>query len=228
MKHIDQFLMPEAVLCDMDGTLVDSECIWFEAERAEFGALGIDWTINDQNLMIGWTIVEGCRNVLQHYGLSAHPQELGERIAARVLDTVARGGVEWRPGAYEFLQMLDSMGIPLALVTSSFRDYTQLVARRAPGRGFATLVTGDAVEHGKPHPEPYLRAAQKLGVTPSKCVAFEDSGAGITSAYRAGVVTVAVPYQGAIPELEGLHILESLEYADASYLDSLMRDRFGT
>lgn len=228
MKHVDQFLMPEAVLCDMDGTLVDSECIWFEAERAEFGALGIDWTIDDQNLMIGWTIVEGCRNVLQHYGLSVNPKEIGERIAARVLDVVVRDGVEWRPGAYEFLQMLDSMGIPFALVTSSFRDYTQLVARRAPGRGFATLVTGDAVEHGKPHPEPYLRAAQKLGVTPSKCVAFEDSGAGITSAYRAGVVTVAVPYQGAIPELEGLHILESLEYADAGYLDSLMRNRFGT
>ena len=226
MKHIDQFLMPEAVLCDMDGTLVDSECIWFEAERAEFGALGIDWTIDDQNLMIGWTIAEGCRNVLQHHGLSVNPKEIGERIAARVLSVVARGGVEWRPGAYELLQMLDSMGIPIALVTSSFSDYTQLVACRAPGRGFAALITGDAVEHGKPHPEPYIRAAQKLGVELSECVAFEDSGAGITSAYRAGAVTVAVPYQGVIPELEGLHILESLEYADASYFDALMRDRF--
>ena len=166
--------------------------------------------------------MEGCRNVLAHYGLSAHPQELGERIAARVFDVVAHGGVEWRPGAYELLQMLDSMGIPLALVTSSFRAYTELVACRAPGSGFSVLVTGDAVTNGKPHPEPYLRAAQELGVAPEECVAFEDSGAGITSAYRAGVITVAVPYQAAIPELEGLHILESLEYADANYFDSLL------
>ena len=172
--------------------------------------------------MIGRQIVSGSQAVIDHYGLDADAHSVGMAIAARVLDMVKSEGVNWRPGAYDLLQHLNEWKVPYSLVTSSYAEYASRVAALAPGCGFADMVTGDMVHRGKPDPEPYSQAAQRLGVDPSNCVAFEDAESGVLSAYYAGVRTVAVPNQTPIPDKPGITIVHSLEDADRAFFASLM------
>ena len=126
-----------------------------------------------------------------------------------VMDRV-RDSVPWRPGALELLTALHDAGVPNALVTMSWRPLTDLVVSLVPPGVFDVVVTGDAVGHGKPHPEPYLTAARLLGVEASDCVAIEDSPAGVASAVAAGVPTIAVPHVVPVPRMAGAVQLPSL------------------
>ena len=116
----------------------------------------------------------------------------------------------WRPGALELLTALHEAGVPNALVTMSWRSLADLVVSLVPPGVFAVVVTGDEVEHGKPHPEPYLAAARLLGVEVSDCVAIEDSPTGVPSAVAAGVPTLAVPHVVPVPRMAGAVQLPSL------------------
>ena len=98
----------------------------------------------------------------------------------------------WRPGARELLAALNVRGVPCALVTMSWQHPTDEVVRQLPPGSFQAVITGDMVMNGKPHPEPYRRAAEELGVDPLSCVAIEDSPTGVASAEAAGCVVVAV------------------------------------
>ena len=102
-------------------------------------------------------------------------------------------GVPWRPGARELLEALRQASVPTALVTMSMRSMADDVVRAIPFEAFDVIVTGDAVDNAKPHPEPYLAAAAALGVDVHDCVAIEDSPAGLTSAWSAGAVAQGVP-----------------------------------
>ena len=104
-----------------------------------------------------------------------------------------RRHVPWRPGARELLDSLNAAGVPCALVTMSWQDIANEVMLHLPPRTFQAVITGDMVANGKPHPEPYRRAAAALGVDPVSCVAIEDSPTGARSAEAAGCVVVAVP-----------------------------------
>lgn len=213
---------PAGVLLDMDGTLINSEPLWFKAQGEEYGKLGIEWGPDLVWLVIGMTIVHGTQRVLDHFHLQADAVQIGHRIAARVLDMVKTDGVEWRPGAYQLLENLGKWQVPAALVTSSSDEYAGLVASWAPHPGFAALVTGDMVQHGKPDPEPYQLAAQLLAVDPGQCVAFEDSPAGVTSARAAGTHAVGVPLALEIPAQPGVTIIDSLAQADEHFFDAVM------
>ena len=116
----------------------------------------------------------------------------------------------WRPGARELLDALRDAGVPSALVTMSWRSMADAVVEALPHEAFAVVVTGDEVDHGKPHPEPYWTAARQLGVEPGDCVAIEDSPTGVRSAVSAGVPTIAVPHVVAVPELPGAVHVDSL------------------
>ena len=87
----------------------------------------------------------------------------------------------------ELLAELASYGVPCALVTMSYRRFVAPVLAALPAETFRVVVTGDAVSHGKPHPEPYLKAAQELRVDPADCLAIEDSNTGARSAEAAGL-----------------------------------------
>ena len=100
----------------------------------------------------------------------------------------------WRPGARELLTSLNRAGVPCALVTMSWKNITDEVLRQMPPGTFRAVITGDMVMNGKPHPEPYRRAAEALGVDPLSCVAIEDSPTGVASAEAAGCVVVAVAH----------------------------------
>jgi beta-phosphoglucomutase-like phosphatase (HAD superfamily) len=108
------------------------------------------------------------------------------------------------------LQALVAEGIPCALVTMSYLRLAETVTAALPPNSFTAVVTGDQVTVGKPHPEAYLLAAERLGADPARCVAIEDSLTGVASAEAAGCVVIAVPHHVSIPPADTRTIVAGL------------------
>jgi HAD superfamily hydrolase (TIGR01509 family) len=176
----------------MDGTLVDTEPYWVEAETEVIAAHGNGiWTDEDARRCVGSDLLVTA-SIVQQSGQVRLPVE---RIVELLLDGVAlriRTSVPWRPGARELLRDLREQRVPCALVTMSYERLVGPVLDSMPAGSFDVVVTGDNVSHGKPHPEPYQHAARLLGVDPPACVAIEDSNPGATSAEAAGCRVLVV------------------------------------
>jgi HAD superfamily hydrolase (TIGR01509 family) len=183
---------PAAVLWDMDGTLVDTEPYWMACERELVAEFGGQWSEDDARSIIGFDLIEAAEVLRDRGGVDLDPHTIVERMLDGVVARV-RERVPWRPGARRLLTELNELGVPCALVTMSWRRLADAVVEALAPITFQAVITGDAVGHGKPHPEPYLRAAAALGADPTECVAIEDSPTGVTSAASAGCVVVAVP-----------------------------------
>lgn len=187
---------PSAVLWDLDGTLIDSEPAWIDAERELALEYGVEWTDVDGLSLVGKGLLDSGR-YLQARGIALTPEEIVERLVASV-ETQLRSHIPWRPGARDVLQSVKDAGIPQVLVTMSYRSLAQIVIDKC---GFFTAsVTGDEVTHSKPHPEPYLAGARAVSVDIMDCVAFEDSVPGTSSAVASGATTIAVPLHAPLPE----------------------------
>ncbi|WP_245566865.1 HAD family hydrolase [Jonesia quinghaiensis] len=190
----------DAVLWDMDGTLISSI-----------------------------HVTEHCWGLwMQHYGYPPEhyhqfhgtparaiveqllPREQWDEGFHRIVDmeTHATDGIELMPGAHDVLAALPQQR--RAIVTSSTRGLAQ-VRMAVTGIDMAVVVTADDVTHGKPNPEPYLRAAQLLGVDPARCVVVEDAPTGLAAGRAAGCATIAVPGTHALEELQADAYLQSLE-----------------
>jgi HAD superfamily hydrolase (TIGR01509 family) len=131
-------------------------------------------------------------------GIDRTPHQIVEELLDGVVERV-EVEVPWRPGARDLLTALREAGVPCALVTMSWRRFVEPVVRALPEGSFAALVCGDEVAHGKPHPEPYLRAADLLGFAPADTIAIEDSPTGATSAEAAGCRVLVVPSHVPVP-----------------------------
>ncbi|MEY3055222.1 MAG: hypothetical protein RL550_1745, partial [Actinomycetota bacterium] len=146
--------------------------------------------------------------IREHGGVDRTPTEIVEMLLDRVVARV-RAEVPWRPGARELLAQVRDSAIDTALVTMSWKRFADEVVRCLPTESFTASVTGDEVSRGKPHPEPYLLAAERLGVRPDDCIAIEDSPTGVRSALAAGCSVIAVPHVVDVsPELA--HLPESI------------------
>ncbi len=192
---------PAAVLFDMDGTLIDSEPYWIEEETALVHSFGGTWTHDDALSLVGNGLWDSAA-VLQSRGVDLTADEIVARLVDGVLGRI-RDEVPWLPGAQELLRSVRDAGVPTALVTMSTRDLAEVVADAMPFPAFDTLVTGDDVSHPKPHPAPYLTAAERLGVDIERCVAIEDSVPGVTSAVASGALTIGVPLHSTLDEDAG-------------------------
>ena len=191
---------PKAVLWDMDGTLVDTEPYWIDSEFELVREHGGTWSHEHAMNLVGNDLLVSGRYIHEHSGIGLSPdrivEELLDRVTARVTDEVP-----WRPGARELLLDLRENGVRCALVTMSYRRFVTPILATLPADTFEVIVTGDAVSQGKPHPEPYLKAAAGLGVDPAHAVAIEDSNTGARSAEAAGCTVLVV--QNHVPVLEG-------------------------
>lgn len=183
----------------MDGTLINSEPYWMTAEAELVGEFGGAWTHQDGLGLVGKGLWDSAR-ILQRHGVRLGEDEIVARLTERVMQQLADLGTPWRPGARELLTELRAEGIPNALVTMSMRRMAELVVAGIGFDAFDTLVTGDDVTNPKPHPEPYLRAAQLLEVAAADTVAIEDSVPGVASAVAAGMIVIAVPFIAEVPE----------------------------
>jgi HAD superfamily hydrolase (TIGR01509 family) len=201
--------LPAAVFWDMDGTLVDTEPYWISAEHAIVEEAGGVWSDEYAHELVGNDLMVSARFIRDNSPVDLDPVEIVDRLLERVIVQV-REHVPWRPGALELLEALAAAGVPSALVTMSWRSLADAVVGALPESTFAAVITGDEVEHGKPHPEPYLAAARALGVVASECVAIEDSPTGVRSAVDAGVPTLAVPHVVPVPVIAGAVQVPSL------------------
>lgn len=191
---------PAAVLWDMDGTLVDTEPYWIESEFELVAAHGGTWSHEHALNLVGNDLQVSGRYIREHSGVDLEPSEIIEELLDRVVARVARK-VPWRPGAVELLADLRSNGVRCALVTMSYRRFVAPILAVLPPDTFEVVITGDAVTQGKPHPEPYQKAAAVLGVDPAATVAIEDSNTGARSAEAAGCTVLVV--QNHVPVLPG-------------------------
>lgn len=203
----------------MDGTLVDTEPYWIAAERELVEAHGGTWTHADALALVGNPLPESAR-ILQAAGVDLGAEEIVEALLSRVIEQVAEH-VPWCDGAYELLAALRDEGVPCALVTMSYRSLAGPIVAQAPEGAFAAVVCGDEVVHGKPHPEPYLLAADRLGVDVTRCVAIEDSPPGIASALASGAATLGVEAVVPVEPAAGLSRTRTLAVVDLPLLARL-------
>lgn len=195
----------------MDGTLVDTEPYWIAAEIALAERDGGTWTQEDGLTLIGHPLPFSARQLRERAGVVGTDEEIVEDLLALVIAQVRAHGVPWRPGAVEMLTALRDADVACALVTMSYASLAEAILAAAPDGAFSVVVTGETVERGKPHPEPYLTAAARLGVDPARCVAFEDSKTGLASAEASGARVVGVQLFVAIPPAPGRSRLARLD-----------------
>lgn len=193
----------------MDGLLVDSEPLWFEAEAAIMARMGSPWGPADQQHLIGGSLA---RSTAYMAGKAAEPVDqevIGRWLVEGMADLVRARGVQVMPGALELLAEVAAAGLPHALVTSSERRFMDQVLA-STGLRFDALVCADDVSVTKPDPEPYLLAAKLVGVPPVDCFALEDSPNGVASAEAAGCRVIAVPSLVPIEPAPGRTVVHSL------------------
>ena len=211
----------QAVLLDMDGTLVDTEGFWWDAEVDVFAELGhrLDTALRD--FVVGGPMSRSAGFLIESTGADITLAELtvllNERFEARIAEQVPL-----MPGAERLLTELARHNVPTALVSASHRRVIDRVLRSLGPERFALTVAGDEVPRTKPHPDPYLLAARTLGAHPSRCAVVEDTATGVAAAEAAGCRVVAVPSVGLIPPAPGRTVVRSLEDVDLPFLRSLI------
>lgn len=206
----------------MDGTIVDTEPYWMRAEEELVASYNGTWTTEAALSVVGSDLWDAAR-VFQAHGVDLPADEIVDRLTTQVLDQVTET-VPWRPGARELLRELKEAGIPCALVTMSLRRMADRFVDAIGFEAFDVVIGGDDIENGKPHPDPYLRGAELLGVSAADCIAIEDSRTGLASALASGAVTLGVPAHLPIPESEGYTLWPTL--ADRTVAD--LSDLFQT
>ena len=183
----------KAVIFDLDGTLIDTEPVWHEAEIRVFAELGVKLT--EQNCLetVGVRIdrvVEYWREKFPWTGKSN--QEVADEVCKTVQKIVAERGV-LKDGALEAIQYFSELGLPLAIASASpkFLIESNIKALKID-QYFKIVHSAEHEINGKPDPAVFLSTAKLLAISPEKCLVFEDSLHGITAAKRAGMTCVAV------------------------------------
>lgn len=201
-----------AVLWDMDGTLVDSEKVWDISLAALYERLGGELTPAVRASMVGSVAENTMRIVYTDLGLELDPAAMAE--SSRWLNDYTaelfEDGLPWCDGAREMLEALAAERTPMALVTNTQRALTERALNGIGRHYFSITVCGDEVRSGKPAPDPYLRAAELLGLSPGHCLAVEDSVTGTAAAERAGCPVLVVPNDVEVPAGNGRRHVSTL------------------
>nr|WP_237462664.1 HAD family phosphatase [Leucobacter chromiireducens] len=184
-------LAPCVVLCDLDGTLLDTERTWLETVCAVVADLGGIASAELISRLEGATVAQAGELIRAELRSPLSERTIGELLEEASL-TALEGTIEWCPGAEEMLAGLRAAGIPMALVTSSSRRWLETAARHVDLSAFSYFVTADDVPATKPDPAPYRIAASLLGRESAECVVFEDSEVGLRAALAAGCTAVLV------------------------------------
>jgi len=214
--------MPAAVLWDLDGTLVDTEPQWMVAESRLVGRFGGSWRVEDGLALVGRDLLTSGRYISDRIGQALTPEAIVDELIDDMVVAVT-SGLDFRPGARRLLDDVRACGVPCGLVTMSWRRLVEPILAQLPTGSFEVVITGDEVTQGKPHPEPYLAAASRLGVPPDRCIAIEDSVAGVTSAQAANCRVVAVPNRVLVPPDPGRVIVTTLVGVDLAGLVAAAR-----
>lgn len=222
-QHLPLSDLPAAVLWDFDGTLVDTEPIWFRSEYELMAELGAEWNDDLAHELVGSDLLSAASVMLEVAGRTdIAPSAAVERMVDKIIAALTAGDFTWRPGARELMEHMQAEGVPCALVSASWRPILSTVLDGLASHPFEVVVAGDDVSRGKPHPEPYLTAAARLGVRPEDCLVLEDSVTGAAAGNAAGCIVAAIPNVVGVPQAERRFHLESLVDVDMTRLRELM------
>ncbi|MGE2688801.1 HAD family hydrolase [Mycolicibacterium pulveris] len=210
----------QAVLFDMDGTLVDSEKLWDVSLSALYGELGGTLSPQVRASLVGSSAEDTIRTVYTDLGLEPDPAAMAEsdRWLHAYTAELFEDGLPWCDGAPELLEALAAEAIPMALVTNTQRMLTERALNSIGRHYFSATVCGDEVARGKPAPDAYQRAAALLGVAPAQCLAIEDSVTGTAAAESAGCPVLVVPNDVEVPGGPRRRHADSLAGLDAAAL----------
>ncbi|SDT79208.1 haloacid dehalogenase superfamily, subfamily IA, variant 3 with third motif having DD or ED [Actinoplanes derwentensis] len=190
----------EAVVFDLDGVIIDTEEVWEEVRRDYVAEHGREFRPDSQDRMMGMSTGEWSAHLADEVGVP----RTAEQVAADVLGRMAgryRQDLPLIPGSVETVRALGAR-YRLALASSSARILIDQVLATAGLTGeFEVTLSTEEVPRGKPSPDVYLTAVERLGLTPAVCAAIEDSSNGLRSATAAGLTVVAVPH-GVYPPAE--------------------------
>ena len=214
----------QAIFFDMDGLLVDSEPLWFEVESEVMAHLGGRWSPSDQHDLVGGSLGKTVDYLLARATRPAPRDEVGRWLVDGLTALLRERGVPVLPGARELLTEVTNAGMPSALVTSSERQIMEAVIPKI-GMSFGATVCAEDVRDSKPAPEPYLLAAELLGVDPAGCIALEDSPNGVAAAEAAGCMVIAIPSLLPIPTRPRRVVASSLSQIDLAMLHGMMGGR---
>jgi HAD superfamily hydrolase (TIGR01509 family) len=198
-----------AILFDMDGTLIDSEPLWLEAEIEIMEELGCNWDQQDQINCLGGPI-DKTENYMQDRSNNIKPFGYFTKKLDDVMEQKLSTKSNLIPNALEIINECKISEIKIALVTASSGRLMRAVLKRFPVGIFDTTVSYDDVKRSKPNPEPYLLAAKTLGVDITNCVVLEDSLTGVQSGLSAGAQVIGIPHLVKMPSNPNLRVVESL------------------
>jgi beta-phosphoglucomutase-like phosphatase (HAD superfamily) len=182
-----------AVVFDMDGLLVDTEQVVYRAMQRAAGAIGAEMPFATFQRMVGLQHAASDLILIEHFGDGFDLGSWSLEVSGHFREELA-AGIALKAGAAEILDFLEEAGLPRAIATSSsLESVRNSLGPHGVVDRFHALITRDVQTRGKPHPEPFLLAAEALGVAPEDCLALEDSHNGVRAAAAAGMMTVMVP-----------------------------------
>jgi HAD superfamily hydrolase (TIGR01509 family) len=214
----------KAVLFDMDGVIVDSEPLWSEAEKQLLARRNLAYSPSLKTAMMGRDARGAVGFLIEHYGLPESPDELiGERN--QLIAELFQEHLKAMPGALEMVRSVIAARIVTGLVSSSPKPLMELALEKLGATGlFALALSGDQVTRGKPAPDIYISAAEKLGVKPECCLVIEDAPHGVTAAKHAGMFCLAINTSVSAVELAMADkVVSGFEEVDLKLLQSLMQ-----
>ncbi|MET7381233.1 HAD family phosphatase [Streptomyces sp. NPDC005526] len=211
----------QAVLLDMDGTLVDTEGFWWDVEVEVFAALGHTLDDSWRHVVVGGPMTRSAGFLIEATGADVTLAEITV-LLNRGFEERIGSALPLMPGAARLLAELAEHEIPTALVSASHRRIIDRVLTSLGPQHFALTVAGDEVARTKPHPDPYLLAAAGLGADPARCAVVEDTATGVAAAEAAGCQVVAVPSVAPIAPAQRRTVVPSLEHVNLAFLRGLM------
>jgi HAD superfamily hydrolase (TIGR01509 family) len=221
----------DAVLWDMDGTLIDSEPLWIEQERQLMESIGAKWTDEDAIYCVGGPMARVdayMRSKLPSADLDRFaPLVLTNQLLQRMEDRLSQD-IPFTPGAFELVNEMKSANLPLALVSASSRPLMNAALKSIGSQLFDITISDNDVERSKPDPEGYVKAAASLDVDISRSLIIEDSITGMTAAIASGAFVLGLPHVAELPHgPKVIHhpTLENLTMRDIANLFSLVHER---
>jgi len=204
--------VPQAVIFDMDGVLLDSEQLWNQAKREFVEASGGHWRDDAPTVMIGMSSPEWSRYIRDELGVDMDAADINRAVVQR-MEQLYTEHLPLFPGAAEVVRTLHRRW-PLALASSANREIIDFALDEAGLAGeFSATVSSEEVPRGKPAPDVYLEAASRLDVSPARCVAIEDSSNGLRSAAAAGMAVIAVPNEHYPPSGDALALASAVVHS---------------
>ena len=214
----------EAVLFDMDGVVVDSEPLWTEAEKQLLARRNLPYSPSLKTAMMGRDARGAVGFLMEHYALA---ESLGELIEERnqLIAELFKEHLKAIPSALELVRSVIAAGTMTGLVSSSPKPLVELALEKLGATGlFDLTLSGDQVVRGKPAPDIYITAAEKLGVRPEYCLVIEDAPHGVAAAKDAGMCCLAISTSVSVVELAMADkVVSGFEEVDIHLLLGLMQ-----